>query len=85
MIRVPKRNDLSRSGEAASGEDRSLVGLGAAVRKEGFAQRPTWGKRRQLLRKPYLGLVRENGGDMLELIDLLVYPGVDLLVAVARR
>ena len=83
VIGVAQRHDFGRSGVAAGGENRGFVGFGAAVGEERFGELAGGRDLGQFLRERGLRLIGEDGGYVLQLVDLRVQLLVHLFVAVA--
>ena len=83
MVGVAQGHDLVAAGVAARGQDGGFVGFGPAVGEEAFGEAAAGRERGDLLGERGLRLIGEQGGDVLQGIELLVDLGIDLVVAVA--
>src|SRR3990172_4072914 len=81
-VTVAQRNDILAFGMELSEQDRGLVRLCAAIGEKGFLQL-SWRNVSQFLCQADVGLVRIEGGEMLELVGLLLDCLCNLLVAMA--
>ncbi len=70
VIGMAQRDDFGIAGVAARGEDCGFVGLGAAVGEEGFGEFAAGRECGDLLGQRGLRLVGEDGGDVLQRVDL---------------
>src|SRR6185437_8033220 len=83
VIGMAKRDNLRVSRVAARCEDGRLIGFRAAVGEEALGELAAWGEACDLLSERGLRLIGEQGGDVLQGIELLVKFGVHFVVAVA--
>ncbi len=83
VIGVAQRDDFSRPGVAARGENRGFVRLGAAVGEKRFGQFSARRDLRQLLGQRRLRLIGEHGGHVLQPVHLRVHLAIHLFIAMA--
>ncbi len=83
VIGVAESDDVTRTGVAAGEHNGGFVGFGAAVTKERLLQ-VAWSDGGDFLGEGDLGFGEEDGGDVLEFIELGMDFGVDFRVAMAN-
>ena len=82
VVRVPQRHNFTGPGVTTGHQHRCLIGFSTAIAEERFRKRPARRQTRQLFRQRHLRLIGKDRGNMLQLVDLRVYFGVYLIIAV---